>query len=125
MGIASRSQLLHLMNQFIIAAGSGIGVQELNLAHSATITWTASTDPVDGYNIYRANTSGTEAPPPLNGSTLVNATTFTDTTVQVGKAYFYVVTSVVNGFESAHSNEATSTVILPAAPTDVIVSTVN
>lgn len=95
------------------------------MSHTATINWTASPDAVQGYNVYRATTSGQEAPPALNGTTLITGTSYIDTTVQVGQVYFYVVTAVANGFESIHSNEATSTVILPLPPTDVVVSAVD
>jgi hypothetical protein len=40
--------------------------------------------------------------------------TFTDTTVQAGLTYFYVVTAVdASGNESAYSNEASATVPIP------------
>ncbi|MGB9031688.1 MAG: choice-of-anchor D domain-containing protein, partial [Acidobacteriaceae bacterium] len=75
-------------------------------AYSVDLTWDApatSVDPVEGYNVYRS-ASGASAYSLLN--TGVNlATAFTDSTVQSGKVYDYVVTSVdSSGVESAPSN---------------------
>jgi hypothetical protein len=95
-------------------------------AHSATLTWTASTDSGVNYNIYRISgvcpstaTSGfakiTAAP--------LTATTFTDSTVVPG-TYCYYATAVLNGTESLPSNLA-SAVILPAAPTALSISGTN
>ena len=109
----------------VIAAGIGIVVKELKLSHSATLTLTASPDVTpgtgNGYNFYRSTTSGIYTTGPLNGTTPVVGTSFVDTTIAVGVKYFYVATAVENGLESVHSNEATATVILPAAPSSLVV----
>jgi hypothetical protein len=89
---------------------SGTGTQAV--AHSATLTWTASTSSVVGYNVYRATISG--GPYTLITGSPVAGTTFTDTSVQAGVTYFYVVTAVdASGNESAFSNEALATVPTP------------
>ena len=90
--------------------------------HSASLTWTASSDavanPTLGYNVYRlagaCPTSGTTGFTKLNTAT-VTTTTFTDSTISLGNACYYV-TATLNGAESVPSNTA-STVILPGAPT--------
>lgn len=87
------------------------------MAHSVDISWTASVDTVDGYNVYRGTASGSETTTPLN-SALVTGTTYTDTTVIPGE-YFYVVTSSKSGVESVHSNEISAR-ILPAPPTMLV-----
>ena len=87
-------------------------------AHSVSLSWTASTDSVAGYNIYRLAGAC-----PASGSTgftkitaaIVTGTTYTDSSITPG-AYCYYATSTVNGAESAPSNFA-SAVILPAPPT--------
>jgi hypothetical protein len=91
--------------------------------HHNTISWTASLDAVEGYNVYRGDTAGAESTSttPLNAA-LITGTTYEDDTVLVGHAYFYEVRSVANGVQSVVSNEATSPVILPLPPTDVVVS---
>jgi hypothetical protein len=89
---------------------SGTGVQQVS--HSMTLNWSASTSTVVGYNVYRSTTSG--GPYTLITSSPVAGTTYTDTTVQAGVTYFYVVTAVdSSGNESAYSNEASATVPTP------------
>jgi len=89
------------------------------VAHQAVLTWTASVDPVQGYNVYRGSAAGQETTK-VNGSTLVTGTTYTDSPLPPG-AVFYVVRSVENGVESVNSNEV-SAVILPAAPTALAIT---
>lgn len=96
-------------------------------AHSATLSWIASTDSGEagfaGYNIYRSTVSGAEAAPALNGATPINALTFTDTTIVAGQQYFYIVTAVANGLESVHSAEVSGSAPFsaPAPPTGLAV----
>ena len=86
---------------------SGTGVQPVS--HSVTLTWTASTSTVSGYNIYRSAVSG--GPYTKLNSAVVATTTYTDSTVQAGQTYFYVVTSVdSSNVESAFSTEVSATV---------------
>jgi hypothetical protein len=86
---------------------SGTGVQPVS--HSVTLTWTASTSTVTGYNVYRSTVSG--GPYTKLNLTPVTATTYTDTTVQSGMTYFFVVTSVdSSGVESANSTEVSATI---------------
>lgn len=87
--------------------------------HDVVLAWVASTDPGVAYNVYRTQTSGSYGTTPLNAVPLV-ATTYTDSPLAPG-TWFYVVTSVLNGAESLHSNEAKA-VILPAAPTNLTIS---
>jgi hypothetical protein len=88
--------------------GSGVAVK----AHSADLTWTASVDPVVGYNIYRG---GTKGGPYTKINSVVNApTNYTDSTVSAGATYYYVVTAVdSNGVESPRSNEAKAVIPTP------------
>jgi len=83
------------------------------MAHSAVLSWTASTDAVDGYNVYRGSAAGQESTK-IN-SALVTDVTFTDSSIPLGDS-FYVVKSSLGGVESVASNEV-SAVILPAPPT--------
>ena len=89
------------------------------MSHSVSLNWTASIDQVDGYNIYRGTSAGGEAATPINGSTLVTATSFVDASVLEGSTYDYYVTAVKSGIESLHSNEV-SAVILPGAPSNLV-----
>lgn len=86
---------------------SGTGVQAVQ--HSATLSWTDADSTVTGYNLYRSTVSG--GPYIKLDSALVAATTSTDTAVQAGRTYYYVVTSVdASGVESAYSTEASATI---------------
>jgi hypothetical protein len=77
--------------------------------HSATLSWTASTSTVSGYNVYRGSVSG--GPYTLVNTSLVTLLTFTDSAVQSGQTYFYVTTAVDgSGNESLYSNETTAAI---------------
>jgi len=88
----------------------GTGVQLI--AHSAALSWTASTSVVTGYNVYRGAVSG--GPYTLMNAPLVILTNYTDNTVLSGQPYFYVVTAVdANNVESAYSNEVSAVIPFP------------
>jgi fibronectin type 3 domain-containing protein len=62
-----------------------------------------------GYDVYRGTTAG--GPYTLLNSTAVPATTFTDTTGQVGQTYYYVVTAVDSSdVQSGYSNAVSATI---------------
>jgi hypothetical protein len=89
---------------------SGTGVQAV--AHSVALSWTASTSLVAGYNLYRGTVSA--GPYAKLNSSLIALITYTDSTVQSGQTYFYVVTAVeANNVESAYSNEASAIIPFP------------
>ena len=97
-------------NSAAVISLSGTGVQPVS--HSVTLTWTASTSTVSGYNVYRSTVSG--GPYTKLNSALITTTTYTDSTVQAGLTYFYVVTSVdSSSVESANSTEVSATVPTP------------
>jgi fibronectin type 3 domain-containing protein len=75
--------------------------------------WTASTSTgVTGYNVYRGNASG--GPYTVLNSSLVGSLTYTDSTVQAGQTYFYVVTAVDStGAESTYSTQASGAIPTP------------
>ena len=73
--------------------------------HSVSLSWTASTSRVIGYNVYR----GTQSGGPYTAITTAPdaSTAYTDSTVFAGSTYYYVVTAVdSSGHESAYSNQA-------------------
>jgi hypothetical protein len=84
-------------------AVSGTGIQAST--HSVDLTWTASTSTgVVGYNVYRGITTG--GPYSILDSAPVAADAYTDSTVQSGLTYFYVVRAIDGtGTESANSAE--------------------
>jgi fibronectin type 3 domain-containing protein len=81
-------------------------------AYAVDLTWnapTGSTDPVAGYNVYRAP-GGTTTYQLINSSE-VTQTTYVDSTVQSGQEYNYMVESVdPSGMESQPSNPTLVTV---------------
>ena len=86
---------------------SGTGV--IAVSHTVSLSWTASTSVVSGYNVYRSTTSGTGYTK-LNGA-LVAAVGYTDSTVANGTTYYYVTTAVdASGNESTDSNEAVAVI---------------
>ena len=86
--------------------------QQPATAHSVSLTWTASTSSVAGYNVYRAEVSG--GPYTKLDSSVLAADAFTDTTVSAGQTYFYVVRSSTSaGVESADSTQVSVTVPTP------------
>ncbi|WP_211489793.1 malectin domain-containing carbohydrate-binding protein [Georgenia thermotolerans] len=87
------------------------------------LSWNASisTDTV-GYHVYRGTTPGvgTEGQP-YSGATALAGRTFTDTDVEPGHTYYYVVTAIdAAGNESLASEEASITVAAVAAPTALV-----
>ena len=86
---------------------SGTGVS--SEAHSVNLSWQASTSSgVIGYNVYRAISGSGFA---KLVSAPVSGLKYTDGTVQPGKTYTYVVTSVTSsGKESSYSKSVTAVV---------------
>jgi fibronectin type 3 domain-containing protein len=77
--------------------------------HLVTIAWDASPSSVKGYNVYRATKSG--GPYIRLALTPASMTRYTDTAVEAGHSYFYVVTSVdPYSVEGAQSKEVTGNV---------------
>jgi hypothetical protein len=90
---------------------SGTGATAI--AHSAALTWTASTSTgVVGYNVYRGTQTG--GPYTKLTASPVAVTSYTDTGVQAGANYYYVVTAVNStGQESTYSNQVLATIPTP------------
>jgi hypothetical protein len=68
------------------------------MAHSITISWSASPLPVSGYNVRRGSSPGNESSVPLNTEQIVG-TSYVDNTVELGQTYSYKITSIYNGVE--------------------------
>ena len=89
----------------ITLSGSGV----VPVAHTVSLSWTASTSVVAGYNVYRSTTSGTGYTK-MNGS-LISLVSYTDSSVVNGTTYYYVTTAVDGtGTESSNSNEAAAVI---------------
>jgi len=89
----------------ITLSGSGV----VPVPHTVSLSWTASTSTVNGYNVYRSTTSGTGYTK-LTAS-LVSVVSYSDSTVVNGTTYYYVTTAVDGGGnESTFSNEAVAVI---------------
>ncbi len=78
-------------------------------SYSTSLSWTASTSSVMGYNVYRGTTSG--GPYTKLTASVDSNTSYADDSVQAGLTYYYVVTSVnSSGAESAYSNQVSAAI---------------
>jgi hypothetical protein len=113
--LAALTALLFVFLFSSCGGGSGQAVQPVPPtvgSHVVDLSWTASTDTVVGYYIYRGTTPG--GPYVKLNSAAETETAYTDSTVQSGQTYYYVVTSVdANQVESIHSNQAAAVVPTP------------
>jgi uncharacterized protein (DUF1800 family)/fibronectin type 3 domain-containing protein len=81
---------------------------------TVTVSWAAVTG-ATSYNVYRGTTAGGQGNTPL--ATGITGTSFTNTGLTNGTTYFYRVTAVASGNESARSNEVSATpAVALAAP---------
>ena len=99
------------VNHSVTINGTNVGavnfIATAQLAHSAALSWAASTSAVFGYNVYRGTVNG--GPYTLMNLSLVTGLSYTDTTVQSGVTYYYVTTAVdSNGVQSVDSNQVTA-----------------
>ena len=91
---------------------TGTGTQVAPSAHTVSLSWTASTSSVIGYNIYRGTQSG--GPYAKLNSSPQPGTAYTDNAVASGTTYYYVATSVdASSSESSYSNQAVAQVPNP------------
>ncbi len=106
----SLSVVSNATNSPAVTTLSGSGVQPI--AHSVTLSWTASTSVVVGYNVYRGTTSG--GPYAKLNTSLVSILSYIDSAVLSGQTYFYVATAVdSDSLESTFSNEVLATIPIP------------
>ena len=88
--------------------------------HSVTLSWTASTSIIAGYNIYRIVLPHGSAIPIAKG---FQGTQYTDKKVKAGRTYAYYVTAVdFKGKESVPSATVSVTVPRATTPANQIVS---
>jgi fibronectin type 3 domain-containing protein len=77
-------------------------------SHSVALNWDPSTADVIGYYVYRMMPDGTYAK--INNAPVV-PTAFTDTSIQSGQTYTYVVTAVdADNVESDYSGPAVAVI---------------
>jgi hypothetical protein len=92
----------------ITLSGNGVAAG----AHSVTLNWNASSSSVAGYRTYRATAPG--GPYTALNTTPNAQLRFTDSSVQPGTTYYYVVTAMTpSNTESSYSNQTSATVPKP------------
>ncbi len=94
-------------NSPMVIALSGTGVAPT--AYSVSLSWTASTSSVAGYNVYSSTVPG--GPYSKLTSAPVPSTDYTDSSVQQGNTYYYVVTAVNSQNQESGYSGQTSAVI--------------
>ena len=101
-----------LGNASTLAAGTPTGNGAPQSQRVVNLTWKASTSAGVRYNVYRSSNQGGCLKTNSNNCQKISpspvpSTNYTDSTVQVGQHYFYVVKAVYSGGpESGPSNEA-------------------
>lgn len=103
------SNALVAANLFTASPPSGLQATAGN--GQVTISWTAPLG-ATSYNLKRATSSGG----PYNTLTSLAVTNYTDTNVTNGTTYYYVVSAVRSGNESANSSQVSATPVLPGPP---------
>jgi hypothetical protein len=89
----------------VTLTGAGVAA----VVHSASLSWTASTSTVTGYNCYSSTVSG--GPYTKLNTLPIAVTSYADTTVKSGKTYYYVVTSIDSkNVESAYSSQVSAAI---------------
>ena len=89
-------------NSAVAEALTGTGTGTTGSQHLVSLSWNPSTSAVAHYNVYRSGTSGG----PYTRIASVPGTSYTDSSVQAGRSYYYVTTAVGStGNESSHSNQ--------------------
>jgi hypothetical protein len=101
------------VNRSVTINGANVGAVNFTAtqqqAHSAALSWTASTSTVSGYNVYRGAVNG--GPYTLINLSPFTGLNYTDTTVQSGLTYYYVTTAVdSSGVQSVYSNQVTAVI---------------
>ncbi len=95
------------VNSPMVIALSGTGAAVVS--HSASLNWMPSVSNVTGYNVYSSTKSGGPYSKVTSGP--VPSTGYTDSTVQQGLTYYYVVTSVDSqNLESGYSAQVSATI---------------
>lgn len=89
-------------------------------SHSVSLTWLESATGVT-FNVYRGTAAGGEVAYASGVATL----SFTDNAVTNGQTYFYFVTAVGTGGESAPSNEVSAQIPSPPPAPTALAATVH
>jgi hypothetical protein len=81
------------------------------------LAWKAPADggsAITGYDVFEGTASGKESTAPVNGTSLVSATTYTVTKLTNGTTYYFTVEAVNEVGHSAPSSQVSATPMVPA-----------
>jgi len=92
--------------------------------HTVVLNWTASTTAGVTYNIYRGTAMGVCSGTPTPYAAGVTGTTYTDSNVTLGTTYYYNVSAVGTGGESACDGEVAVQIPSPPTPPTTLTGTV-
>src|ERR1035441_9471722 len=88
---------------------------------TVTLSWTAPSgnggSTITGYDVYEGTTPGGESTTPVNGTTLIGATSYTATGLTNGTTYYFDVQAVNLVGSSVASNEASAAPTSTPTPT--------
>jgi hypothetical protein len=100
-----------LAGEWFVATGGMTAIERSHplQRHSVVLRWQPSTTKNVRYNVYRGSSSGIH-PDKLNDPP-IDGLTFTDSTAETGRTYYYVVRAIdAARLESADSNEQLATI---------------
>jgi len=95
------------INSPVTIALSGAGVS--SSTHSVSLSWTASSSSVAGYNVYVSPSSA--GPYSLLNSSPVPNTGYVDTNVLAGNTYYFRITSVSSSYQESAPSATVQAVI--------------
>jgi predicted phage tail protein len=105
-----------------IVPGAPTGLSATPGNTTVALKWTAPASnggsPVTGYNVYEGTGSGGESTTPVNGATLITATSYTVSGLTNGTTYYFTVKAVNAVGSSATSNQASAVAGAPVAVAD-------
>lgn len=105
-GIGARSNEATATPTAVAAPGAPTNVKAVGGAAKVTLTWSAPANAAT-YNVYRGTAAGAESATPI--ATGIATTTYVDTAVTNGTAYFYKIAGVNVGGIGAKSGEVSAT----------------
>ena len=105
-----------LFSSVLLAAQSTMAPSTPGQISSLTVSWTEATPNCSSFNLYRGAKAGSEDYTKPLVTVSGAASKWTDSSVLPGSSYYYTVTAVAGGMESAPSNEVSAQAPVPPSP---------
>lgn len=125
-----RAFTLTMLTLFLLILATVLRLWGQAIPHGIGLSWTWNGTGTATYNVYRATVSGGETQPPyatgvtggttpcVEGATSLPNPCWQDPAPVIGTKYYYTVTAVVGGSESAPSAEVSAQITVPNPPTN-------